>query len=394
MADLYGYSIGSTIKAIKLFGALEDRGHSVQLHWLVKQDAARVSNESGGSGKGRIFHSLVRRLLFTPQNILKNIPQFMREVRILKSNRGDVLIARLDAFRISALWVARLYQLPLIIEADGASSYEWLTFNNGPHLWAGVLLWCEKHVLSHARSVFTQSQEAKDYFVHRHGIPPEKIAVITNGADDIIDDDAAKQAALRRHYGISQNAKVVGFLGSMHHWHGVADVPQLIERVLSEFNDALFLFVGNGGALEKELRLSLLSKYPGRVIFTGHVDNDAVPAYVRLFTIAIAPYPKIDLFYFSPMKLFEYMAAGKPVIASRSGQLCEALQDGKSGILYEPGNILELQAKLIQLLKDKPRQEKLGAAARAAFLRNYTWSRKAEELEAVLMRCLRDKTEI
>lgn len=391
MADLYGYSIGSTIKAIKLFGAIEQRGHKVSLHWLAKQGRGATREKRGGLDKRPFWRSLARRLFFTPQNILKNIPQFLRELRILESERGDVLIARLDAFRMSALWAARLYQLPLIVEADGASSYEWLTFNNGPHLWARALLWCERLMLSHASGVFTQSQQAKEYFIRTHGIQPEKIAVITNGADELDNADDETLSLLQKRFGLSNQVKIIGFLGSMHHWHGLADVPRLIDRVLTEFQNAAFLFVGKGGALEKELRLSLLNTHPGRVIFTGHVDNADVSTYVRLFTIAIAPYPKIDLFYFSPMKLFEYMAAGKPIIASRSGQISEVLQDGESGILYEPGNIAELQTKLIELLKDKTRREKLGAAAQAAFLRNFTWKRKAEELEEFLVHGSRKK---
>jgi len=382
MADLYGYSIGSTIKAIKLFGALEKRGHTVSMHWLVKQN-----NQSGATEeqkKARGWRSLARKILFTPKYLLKNIPQLFREIRILKSEKGDVLITRLDAFRISALWAARLYQLPLIVEADGASSYEWLTFNNGPHLWNKALLWCEKVMLSRASGVFTQSNEAKDYFIRQHGIAANKIIVITNGADELSAADEKSLRLLRGTLGIEQGNRVIGFLGSMHHWHGVADVPQLIDKVLAQFDDALFLFVGKGGALEMELRQKLSGKYAKRVIFTGHVDNDKAPDYVRLFTVAIAPYPKIDLFYFSPMKVFEYMAAGKAIIASRIGQITEVLHDDKSAVLYDPGNISELQEKLVDLLRDESRRIKLGENARQIFLQGYTWAHKAKELEQFL----------
>jgi glycosyltransferase involved in cell wall biosynthesis len=384
MADLYGYSIGSTIKALKLFGALEKRGHTVQLHWLVKQNA---STQYGvpASAKKNVVKYFARILLFTPKYLLKNVPQFFREIKILKSENADMLIVRLDAFRISAVWAARLYHLPLIIEADGASSYEWLTFNNGRHLWSWALLWCERLMLSRSQGIFTQSTEAKEYFCQRHNIEPEKIAVITNGAD-IVNLNDAPDSELQNQLGIKKTDNVVGFIGSMHHWHGVADVPQLIDRVLAEFENTVFLFVGKGGALENDLHQSLSKKYSDRVIFTGHVDNERAPDYIRLFTVAIAPYPKIDLFYFSPMKVFEYMAAGKAIIASRIGQIKEVIQDGENGVLCEPGNIADLQTKLIELLKDQPRQRKLGEKVVQSFLDNYTWAIKARELEKYLQR--------
>ena len=386
MADLYGYSIGSTIKAKKLLSALEQHGHTVKFYWLVKQTHQDVRSSS--EKKSSYLYSLLRNLFFTPKNVLQNVTQFVREIKILKTEKADLLIARLDAFRISALWAARLYQLPLIVEADGATSYEYLTFNNGRHLWPSVLLWCERLMLSKAQGIFTQSNEAKSYFVEKHGINPQKISVITNGADIVDFNDKSNTEKLRQELGIAANTKIIGFIGSMHHWHGVADVPQLIENVLGKFPHAIFLFVGSGGALEEDLRRSFSDALANRIKFTGHVPNEQAPDYVRLFDAAIAPYPKIELFYFSPMKLYEYMAAGKAIVAARIGQIKEVIEDGENGILYEPGDIAELQAKLIALLKDEPRQKVLGNRALKSFLSGYTWRHKAQQLDEYMQQCV------
>ncbi len=387
MADLYGYSIGSTIKVLKLFRRLESFGHTVSFHWL---GAVESSEESGPAPERKA--SLLRDLLYTPKQMLRNLPQFFRERHIIKNEQPDVLLVRLDAFRMSAVFLARLYRLPLFVEADGACSYEWLTFNNGRHLWNRVLLWCEKFVLANANGIFTQSQIAKKYLLQAHHLKETDITVITNGADERKVFDVTMLANLRRDLTIADDARVIGFVGSMQQWHGMNDVQHLVRDILDEFDDVIFLFVGSGGALEKELKANL-AQAGSRVIFTGTVPNDLVDSYIALFTIAIAPYPPIDLFYFSPMKVFEYMASAKPIIASNSGQIAEILQHEESALLYEPGNIGELKLFLKRLLTNSDLQKKIARNAHQSFVECHTWTRKAEELNDYLSACLRDRAD-
>jgi glycosyltransferase involved in cell wall biosynthesis len=379
MADLYGYSIGSTIKVLKLFRHLEPIGHAVSFHWL---GAVNQMGSQSAPAKERAS-SWLRDVLYTPKQMLRNIPQFFREQKLLKKDNPDILIVRLDAFRISALALARLYHVPMIVEADGACSYEWLTFSNGRHVWDRVLLWCESLMLKNASGIFVQSQVAKEYYVKQHGLDANAIAVISNGAELPAQLEPEVLTSLRRDLGIPQHARVVGFIGSMQQWHGMRDVQELVKKILAEFQDVLFLFVGSGGALEKELQKNL-QESGSRTIFTGTVPNELVHHYIQLFTIAIAPYPPIDLFYFSPMKVFEYMAAAKPIIASNSGQIAEILQHEKSALLYEPGNIAELKAHLVRLLTNFDLQKKIARNAHQSFVECHTWSHKAAELDDYL----------
>ncbi|MBN1466500.1 glycosyltransferase family 4 protein [candidate division KSB1 bacterium] len=386
MADLYGYSIGSTIKALKLLHNLELFGHAVAFHWLGG-DRPHASTAAPANSSARSFF---RDLFFTPGQLLRNVRQFFREQQLIKQDHPDALIVRLDAFRLSALWLARLYRLPLIVEADGACSYEWLTFNNGRHLWDSALLWCERLMLKGANGIFTQSKIAKDYYTKMHGLDPDSITVITNGADPYPDIEAG--TSVRARLGISQDAQVIGFIGSMQRWHGLQDMRSLVDDLLASDKNVLFLFVGSGGALEKELRESL--QHGGRrIIFTGAVPNDQVAAYVRAFTIAVAPYPPIDLFYFSPMKIFEYMSAGVPIVASRSGQISDILRDGESALLYEPGDYAQLKTALIRLVRDVDLRTRIADNARALFGREHTWQHKAKELDDFLSHCLHMKDE-
>ena len=382
MADLYGYSIGSTVKAQRLLGHLRDLGHQVEFHWLSPQ-----RQQAEHSGKTCNRRTPVRNAFFTPKQLLRNVLQFFRENALLKRNPPDALLVRLDAFRISALWAAKARRLPMLIEADGASSYEWLTFNRRG-LWPTALLWCEKKMLKDAVGIFTQSQAAKDYFVRTHGLSPERITVITNGADPVAPISEHERRELAAKLGLSAARQIVGFVGSMHHWHGVQQMSALVGTVLGECPDAAFLFVGGGGALEAELKNRLQDARQGRVAFSGTVPYEQVHRYVQLFTVAVAPYPPIKLFYFSPVKVFEYMAAGKPMTAARIGQLAEILRHEENALLYEPGDVDQLQQQIIRLLKDEVLRRRLGENAQKAFYAEHTWRHKAEQLDRYLRACL------
>jgi glycosyltransferase involved in cell wall biosynthesis len=96
--------------------------------------------------------------------------------------------------------------------------------------------------------------------------------------------------------------------------------------------------------------------------------------------VAVAPYPALPDFYFSPLKVFEYMAAGRPVVASAIGQLKELLEDGVNGMLVPPGNPAAIAAALERLYCDEELRGRLGQAAREKVVREHTWDNVAQRL--------------
>lgn len=383
MADLYGSSIGSTIKAQMLFSHLEKFGHKVIFNWL----AQRTHQNNGGYEK-KLKFSFFRILFYTPKQLLRNFLDFYRELKIVRQNKPDILIVRLDAFRVSALFLARLYHLPLIIEADGACSYEWLTFHKGPHIWPRVLLLCEKVVLYFADGVFVQSKDAQLYYQHRHNLTKRQIAVITNGAEPVDFFREEIRENVKASLGFKKGQLVIGFLGSLHLWHGVESMKKVVMEILNEFENVRFLFVGQGGAQAKEFQQSLEEKYKNRVVFTGTVSHEKAKDYIQIFDIALAPYPLVQLFYFSPMKLFEYMAAGKAVIAADIGQISQVINNRVNGLLYKPGNNLNFKDAIVECLQNAALRIQISQNAQKDFAKYYTWNQKANELNDFIHECI------
>jgi len=139
------------------------------------------------------------------------------------------------------------------------------------------------------------------------------------------------------------------------------------------------LIVGDG-PLRRRLESDLEQRgLKGQAIFTGAQEHKRIASLIRLFDVALAPYPKLDhAFYFSPLKLFEYLACGIPVVAARLGQIEEIVEDGANGLLYTPGNLAELIQRCTRLLRDSALRSRIGDRAARDTLNNYTWDNNAK----------------
>jgi glycosyltransferase involved in cell wall biosynthesis len=112
----------------------------------------------------------------------------------------------------------------------------------------------------------------------------------------------------------------------------------------------------------------------------GSVPPTSVPAYLRAMQVALAPYPPMERFYFSPLKVLEYMASGRAIIASRIGQLERLIDHGRTGLLVEPGNAEELIRAVRRLAGDETLRADLGRQAAQEARRAHSWSQRAREI--------------
>jgi glycosyltransferase involved in cell wall biosynthesis len=172
----------------------------------------------------------------------------------------------------------------------------------------------------------------------------------------------------------------VGFLGSLKPWHGLTVLAEAFARLRERRSASRLLVVGDGPG-----RAAFESALAGRgaleaTELTGSVPPEAVPGLLASMDVAVAPYPSQAEFYFSPLKVYEYMAAGLPVAASRIGQIEEAIRDGVDGVLCPPGDAPALAAALVRLADDPGLRSRLGRAARQIVVAERTWSAVAERI--------------
>jgi glycosyltransferase involved in cell wall biosynthesis len=237
----------------------------------------------------------------------------------------------------------------------------------------------ERWALSRADAVLAVSTPLRDYAISL-GAEPDRVHVVPNGVDAELFKPGEPDLEVRKRWGLDGD-RVLGFVGGLRPWHGVEVLPALLDRLVSRYSGLRLAIVGDGplrGELERELRERGLTR---SALLTGWLSHAEVAALVREFDVALAPYsrPQHD-FYFSPLKLFEYMACGVPVVAAALGQIEEVVRDGETGLLYPPGQQDALLAACDRLLSDPDLRRRLGWVAAKEIRNHYTWDRNAERV--------------
>lgn len=222
----------------------------------------------------------------------------------------------------------------------------------------------------------------------RDPIAPGRLVLVPGGFDPMLfrpDPDQRKQT--RDKLGV-QDSLVVGYIGTFQDWHGVDDLIFASREVIGNLPSTKFLMVGPYFARARDLtmELGLSSSY----IFTGSVPYRDVPRYVNASDILLAPYnpakselrKKYGIGF--PLKILEYMACGKPVVATSVEPINRLIQDRVNGVLVPAGNKEVLASVLIELAENPRRREAIGAQALQTVKNHYSWRRFAEQLEAIL----------
>lgn len=230
------------------------------------------------------------------------------------------------------------------------------------------------HLLGHPRLrrhiVITEA--LRRHYLER-GIPAERLQVAPDGAD-------AHSGIAPADLGDGRRCRV-GYVGHLYPGRGIGLVLELARRV----PEADFHLVGG---TEQDLA-HWREQAGGRanVVFHGFLPPAVLDAYRAAFDVVLAPYEKTvriagggahdSVRWMSPLKVFEYMAAGKAILASRHAVLAEVVEDGTTALLCDPENPDEWEAQLRALIADPERRARLGAAARRVFEAHYTWDRRA-----------------
>lgn len=175
----------------------------------------------------------------------------------------------------------------------------------------------------------------------------------------------------------------VGFVGSLRLWHGVPMLVEAFAALHAARGATRLVLVGDGPAREEVERRIDAHDLRGCVHICGKVAPEAVPALLTSMDIATAPYPDLDGFYFSPLKLFEYMSAGRAIVASACGQIPEVIEHERTGLLVEPGDVDALAAALARLVDDEILRGCLGAAARKTAVREHRWDAVAQKILSI-----------
>jgi glycosyltransferase involved in cell wall biosynthesis len=384
-------SVGAAVHVKEFAAAMKTLGHDVKVYHLNlwHQGAANGAPSAWQRVRNKL-KSRLRRYVGQINQILANVRYASKERTILREEKPDALLIRYNMLNFSAPLIAQRMGIPVVLEVNSPMAFERKNLVKDMMSLPVLPQLIERLNLKLADAIIVVSKHLKDYFV-RHGVPAAKITVIPNGVDIERFSPKISGARVRAKYGLGERI-VLGFVGSFHYWHGLENLLKLIEHTIDQRKKIAYLLVGDGPLKKSVDDFVTQKKLEQFVILPGYAPHQEIPEHVAAMDIVLAPYPKMDFFYFSPLKIFEYMAAGKPVIASRIGQIAEIIHDEESGILYAPENVDELMNKTASLIENTEDRQRLGDAARRTIVENYTWQHNAGMISRIIASVLSAKS--
>ena len=369
------------IQTIETCHALARRGHFVAL--VVRPDTQRPSRNPFE------FYGLPLLARMSIEYAPVTGPPFARRAgylafaigRMLGASRSDVVITRDLGVASALLRVPRRVRPPVVYESHGyapdvaAALPGMIPAANAPSATKVARLERrEAFVWRNAEGYVTITAGLADDLKQRLG-ERGTLAVVPDGTRIAVDQG--------RTIDDEQQGAVV-YAGHLYAWKGV----DVLLDALGQLDGVRGVIVGG---YEKEPDLARLRERAARlgisdrVTFTGLVPPSAVAAYLRAARVLVLPNPAsaISTRFTSPLKLFEYMAAGRPIVASDLPSIREVLRHEENALLVEPGNPTALAAGVRRLLEDRALADRLAHAAMTE-VQDYSWDRRAERLEALL----------
>ena len=300
-------------------------------------------------------------------------------VPLVERARPDFIYQRYARFSWAGVVAALRMKRPLFLEYNGSEVWVGRHWDRVGRL--DLLERYERLNLDAAARIFVVS-EVERRNLEARGVVGSKIVVNPNGVDVERFRPDVGGREVRGELKLDDDDVVVGFVGTFGPWHGVEKLAAAIKLISTDVRVS-FLLIGSGSLhpeVEKQLEAETRA---GRVIFTGAVAHDRVPALLDACDILVAPHvPLADgsEFFGSPTKVFEYMAMGKAIVASRLGQIGEVLSDNETALLVKPGNVKELAQAMVKLIESDELKKRLGAKARQVAVENYTWGHNARRV--------------
>jgi glycosyltransferase involved in cell wall biosynthesis len=340
-----------------MVSAFRDLGHTVEIDGLASGDA------STRPSLVRAVRALAPQAVFELGAVAVNGLEYVEVRRRLRRFRPDLLYKRHARHDVAALAAARRCGVPSVLEVNSLFTAGAYAGFERPSL-ERIARRLEIEALSLADVVVTVSSPLAEQVRVLAG---RDALVLPNGVDcERFNPAVADRVGVRQRLGLDDRL-TVGWCGILRDWHGI----DLLLEAMRALPDATLLVVGDGPARPDLERHASALGVGGRVSITGRIPHGEMPDYVAAIDIAVVPDERTRIA--SPMKLLEYMAMARPVVAPRLQNIEDVARDGIDALLFRAGDVKDLEAVLKTLAESAALRRQLGRSAREAVLASRSW---------------------
>lgn len=304
-------------------------------------------------------------------SFVRYLKVFLNGLRVVRS--CDVVYERTDFVGVGAL-LSVLFRKPLVMETNSA-----IVDERAPNFLKGLLSWWLNVRYGVAKQIVTTIPTLIPVSFR------EKV-FLTEWGFNSVSFFPINMIEARKALGLHQGRRIVLFTGASGPWHGLQDLLNAVPIVRKKFRDVLFLLVGK---IDKPDILGEAGKLGDSVVILPAVKYARMNLFLNSADVLVAPFnpekfPALKKygFYWSPLKIFEYMAVGKPIVSTVAVE--RIVEDKKQGLLAKPGSAESLANAIVFMLENPKKAAKMGANARKKALKEYTWGKHVEKLSSVL----------
>jgi glycosyltransferase involved in cell wall biosynthesis len=274
-------------------------------------------------------------------------------------------------------WIFQRQGIPWILQAEALLFYEAKAERKALVL-DGLAKWIEIKAYQQCDVLACVSETLQEILVRDYGIDREKIVLVPNGVDiEFINPELHLEKRLFSGF-------TVGFIGSLYAWSGLDLLLKAIAALRKEGLDISLVIVGDGAMEAEWKKQSQELGIESHVAFLGRVPWQDIPQYIAGFDVGYSGQVQLQMgkMYLSPMKLYEYMAMAKPVIASAFEDAKRLICDRQTGFLFNSGDLEDLKRTLSTAYEKRASLPEMGRLARMEIVKNHSWTARIQHLVA------------
>jgi glycosyltransferase involved in cell wall biosynthesis len=343
-----------------------------------------------GSALFKLFESGVRRLqteFHLPYLAL--FDSYRMAEASSKNLRGfDLIHERFNLLALGGAWASRRLGIPFVLEVN-ADLLEQRKFKGIPEkgLRRVFAIWAARTCFNAAAKIICISADLKEHLRTKWNIDESKLTVLPCAADveAFRPEFGQRSEHVRRGLGLTTEPVVI-WVGGFYPWHDLDLLLESFAQVLPRHPNARLVLVGDGQTRPSVEQKVLKNGLGHAVIMTGAIAHTSVPEMLSIADVAVVPAAPVAANgggTGTPLKLFEYMASGKAIVATALNQAAEVIQDGYDGLLVEARDVNGFAEAMLTLLNEPVERSRLGQNARRRAVEQHSWEQYTRQLEEI-----------